>query len=108
MALKKKNELSNREFTDEISVELAKTDTTKKPEVELQPFVMHTIEYQVNGLDPVIDSIDLEFRPSPSNTDIIDSIIKKLPHLLYKRHSITILKANQIKYDKRRDYKDFS
>jgi hypothetical protein len=98
----KKNALLDRDFTGEEEyykkVERPADEVEKKS--ELAPLAKYHIQYQVGGLDPYIDEInDLEFRllPVPTNTEILDDLIKARPSLTNKRMHITILRSQAIR-----------
>lgn len=99
----KKNPILERDFTGDEEyyqkVERPKDEPEKKE--ELAPLTKYHIEYQVGGLDPFIDEIDsLEFRltPLPTNTQILDDLLKARPILSNKRPLITILKSQPIRH----------
>lgn len=102
--------LSEREFTGDENYSSVPSSPEPIREEVPSPRVNYHIEYQVNGIEPMIDTInELKFRlsPPPSNKEVIDDLISKRPHLSSKRSLITILKTQAIRHegiDKDRHY----
>jgi hypothetical protein len=96
--MSKKHHLHDREFTgEEEYYGEGQKPQQEAPQPELKPFEPYHVQYQIGGLDPVIEEInDLEFRPNPSNTEVLDDLVKKRPHLANKWLMITILRIQRI------------